>query len=619
MKSVRDINIKIQDTLNRTKDYVGLNLFTSLLLTTLLEILLRRSLVEGILFIKNNSLLYLLNLWIIFTSFNISLIFTKKNILYRIILSFWLVMGIINFIIMSVRRTPLSFMDAYEISSDIVHKGYMPYLTLVVILIILFGIFIKIKLKKINQVTKKNTSNEFNTRNTVQGDLIPLRAVTRKGPLYGTVVFCITCAVLVCIYNTARTSHALSNDFGNLRNAYMSYGFTYCFSNSVVSHGISKPNNYNKESMNQLEDKMDSLLDPELKSLSQDTPNIVMVQLESFFDVNTLKGIEFNENPIPNFTQLKQEYSSGFLSVPSFGAGTANTEFEVITSMNLEHFAVGEYPYRTILQFNTVESAPYVLDEFDYTSYAIHNNNASFYKRNTVFSRLGFDYFIPLEAMENVEYNPTGWAKDMVLIEEIDKSLRNSVGSDFIYTISVQPHNEYPTSEMLDMRIQVNREESNTKVSEEFLNQMEYFANQLYETDDFVGQLLETLSTYEEDTIVVFYGDHLPPMELDNLLTTDKYHTEYVIWDNFSNKKRKETNLETYQLIPYVLEEYKLSAGNTISYHQASDYGLDESNPLYEDYQRKLKHIQYDLLYGKSYLNDGKILYTQKQIKIGLE
>ena len=39
-------------------------------------------------------------------------------------------------------------------------------------------------------------------------------------------------------------------------------------------------------------------------------------------------------------------YSSGQLSMPSYGAGTANSEFELITGMNLDHFGAAEYPYK---------------------------------------------------------------------------------------------------------------------------------------------------------------------------------------------------------------------------------------------------------------------------------
>ena len=48
-----------------------------------------------------------------------------------------------------------------------------------------------------------------------------------------------------------------------------------------------------------------------------------------------------------------QEYSSGAYKVPSVGAGTANTEFESITGMNLRYFGPGEYRYKTILKKTT--------------------------------------------------------------------------------------------------------------------------------------------------------------------------------------------------------------------------------------------------------------------------
>ena len=75
-----------------------------------------------------------------------------------------------------------------------------------------------------------------------------------------------------------------------------------------------------------------------------------MLQLETFFDPTTVEWLEFSEDPIPNFHRLMQEYSSGAYKVPSVGAGTANTEFESITGMNLRYFGPGEYPYKTILK-----------------------------------------------------------------------------------------------------------------------------------------------------------------------------------------------------------------------------------------------------------------------------
>ena len=114
----------------------------------------------------------------------------------------------------------------------------------------------------------------------------------------------------------------------------------------------------------------------------------IFVQLESFFDANYLKDLTYGENPVPNFERLKETCSSGLFYVPSIGAGTANTEFEVLSGMNLDHFGVGEYPYMTTVNKVTTESVATVLRELGYATHAIHNNNATFYDRNIVYSNL---------------------------------------------------------------------------------------------------------------------------------------------------------------------------------------------------------------------------------------
>ena len=102
-------------------------------------------------------------------------------------------------------------------------------------------------------------------------------------------------------------------------------------------------------------------------------PNILFIQLESFMDPTIINGIEFDTDPIPNFRNLVDNYSSGLLGVSTIGGGTANTEFEIMTGMNLDFFGAGEYPFNTILRTKTCESINYVLKELDYGTHALHN------------------------------------------------------------------------------------------------------------------------------------------------------------------------------------------------------------------------------------------------------
>ncbi len=83
---------------------------------------------------------------------------------------------------------------------------------------------------------------------------------------------------------------------------------------------------------------------------SDELPNIIVVQLESYFDVDEAEFFTTSEDACPNLHKMYKNYSSGYFKVPSVGAGTANTEFEVLTGMNMRFFGPGEYPYKTVVE-----------------------------------------------------------------------------------------------------------------------------------------------------------------------------------------------------------------------------------------------------------------------------
>ena len=100
-----------------------------------------------------------------------------------------------------------------------------------------------------------------------------------------------------------------------------------------------------------------------------------------------------------------------FLSVPVIGAGTVNSEFEMLTGMNIDDFGIGEYPYKTILKSKACESLAYNLKDYGYKSFAIHDNTGDFYERNKVYPNLGFDVFTSVEYMWPKDYTAMDWAK----------------------------------------------------------------------------------------------------------------------------------------------------------------------------------------------------------------
>jgi len=339
-------------------------------------------------------------------------------------------------------------------------------------------------------------------------------------------------------------------------------------------------------------------------------PNIIMVQLESFFDVNRLKDISFSTNPVPHFSELRETAVSGLLTVPVIGAGTVNTEFEVISGMSIEFFGTGEYPYKTVLRDTVSPSICYDLEKNGYTSHAIHNNTGTFYGRDEVYPNLGFDTFTSMEYMDNLRVNQLGWVKDSVLTGEILDALDSTSGCDFVYTVSVQPHGRYPDSGEFDMPIMASGlEDVGRQV------QFQYYASQIYETDNFVDSLIKALDARGEPYIVVFFGDHLPSLSIENeeLSEGTILQTEYVICTNTDYHTESE-DICAYQLSAKVLEMAGLPGGVVAALHQSrSEY---ESN---EEYLQKLELLEYDLLYGDREVLGGEMPYARKDMKMGVK
>ncbi|MDU3724796.1 MAG: LTA synthase family protein, partial [Clostridium celatum] len=410
----------------------------------------------------------------------------------------WIGFGITNGIVLSHRVTPFTATDLTLIKSCLsIFSKYLSPISIILIamaLIILIGLLVFLFFK---------------------GHKYEYKINYKKNIL-------IVSSLCFCLFLSTKLSIGLnivSSYFGNIAFAYLDYGFPYCFSNTLLNTGIDKPKDYSKETISQISnliantDSTNKLLlassDNNLK-LSQSRPNIIMLQLESFFDPTLINYLNFSSDPVPNFRNLKENYPSGYLTVPSVGAGTANTEFEILSGMSLRFFGPGEYPYKTILQESTCETINYDLKELGYSTHAIHNNKGTFYDRDFVFSQLGFDTFTSLEYMNVQEYTPTGWAKDFYLTDEILKSINSTIGTDFVYTISVQGHGDYPKDKILE-----NPEITLTGLEDaETNNAFTYYVNQIHEMDKFLGELTTALSNLAEDTVLVLYGDHLPTLGL---------------------------------------------------------------------------------------------------------
>lgn len=582
MKKIKIDRKKALNICNRFS--VPLQALGSLILYFFIEVMSRHSFVEAWIYMTGRPLIFLYNGLLIFMTTMVVYLFRRRCLARILVFFFWFLLGMVNGILLTTRITPftgpdiLMVSDAVKLMNDYLSPA-VPVL-IVIALILVAGLLVWFWFKGPKYRGKRNW-------------IVDLSAIG------GTVV------LFIIITNLALGSRLLSSYFGNIAFAYEDYGFAYCFSVTLFETGIDQPNGYSEEL---IADIVDSEGEPEADS-EEDDVNIIFLQLESFFDPTTVNFLDFSEDPIPYFRQLMEEYSSGYFRVPSVGAGTANTEFEAITGMSMRYFGPGEYPYKTVLQEKTCESIPYILKDLGYDTHAIHNHEASFYSRDTVYSMLGFDSFTSKEYMPDVsDTTPTGWVKDYVLTDEILKCLDSSDNPDYIYTVSVQGHGDYSNEPVLsDPEITVtgaeNREINNYA--------WEYYVNQIHEMDEFIHELTEALAEYPEPVVLVMYGDHLPTLGLENSNLSNRYlfQTEYVIWDNMGLEKQDE-NLAAYQIGAEVLDRLGIHDGNIIRYHQ--------TRRSTRNYQTDLETLQYDILYGEQYVYGGESPYEPTDMQMGI-
>ena len=566
-------------------------------LNTAMEMLSRRSVWAGLQFLALHPVHFLCNILVVLLTLLLALLVKRRVFMLSLVSTIWLGLAIANFILLGYRTTPLAAIDFYILKPVFsILKIYLTPVQMILIVLafaaVITGIvFIFIKAPKHQALYR--------------GALVSI-AMTSLAT-FGLIHFSIQ-------------ADATSTSFANLANAYRNYGFAYCFATSLLDTGISKPEDYSAEAMVSLAEDIERESEEEVSSSdqqgspadpaqSQQAPNVIMVQLESFIDPNRLEGFTYSENPVPVFTELKENYTSGYLSVPAIGAGTANTEFEVLTGMSLDYFGPGEYPYKTILQQSTCESIAYNLKELGFGTHVIHNNTGTFYDRHLVFPNLGFDTFTSLEYMNHVEKNPLGWAKDTVLTTEILQTLFSTEQRDFIYAISVQPHGKYPSVPLGDEQpITV----SSTVLSEDELIPFSYYVNQVYEEDAFLRSLVQALETCAEPTILVLYGDHLPSISAaeDYMAKGDLLQTEYVIWDNIGLEEQ-DLDLEAYQLSASILKKLGIQSGFLNSFHQSF-----AETPRYQEY---LELLEYDMLYGEKAVYGGSDGYRPTDMQMGIK
>ncbi len=550
-----------------------------------IEAISRHSAIEAWNYMTGTPLVFLYNAFMIFVTFSVVYL-VRRRMFVRIIISvLWLTLGVANGYMLMKRVTPFNAQD-FKVAKDglTLINNYFNGIELV-------GLAVGIGAVVIWVISMWRRGGQYDGK------------VRRLWALAGVAVWF---AIYGVMSDLAVEKRIVSTYFGNIAFAYEDYGLPYCFMASVFNTGITEPNDYNEKTIVEISNDRE-ITRNETGRGEDELPNIIFIQLESYFDVEEAEFFTTSEDACPNLHAMYDQYSSGYFKVPSIGAGTANTEFEVLTGMNLRYFGPGEYPYKTVLKNQVSESAATALTKLGYGAHALHNNGGNFYSRARVFNNIGFDSYTSKEFMNILQMTENGWAKDDILIQHIMDAMDSTKQQDFVFGISVQGHGDYPEERVIE----------NPKILVEGIedeaakNKWEYYVNQVYEMDQFAGNLVKALEDRGEPSVAVFYGDHLPTMGLkaEDLKSRYLYNTNYVIWDNIGLKK-EDRNIPSYQIMSDVLDRLDIHSGTVFNYHQ--------ERRKTKNYLADLELLQYDILYGDQYVYDGKPPITGGHMVMGV-
>lgn len=420
---------------------------------------------------------------------------------------------------------------------------------------------------------------------------------------------------------------------------YKNYGIITGFVTNLQMLDIEKPGNYSKAAVQAVVDSIgqssdaDTPLWPDSYAGSAaspvQTPNIIFVMNESFWDITRLEGVEYDRELTPNLTALKKEAAYGYCFSPSFGGGTCDVEFEALTGFSVDYLPAGSKPYQQHVT-RDMFSLPQYLRAKGYDTVAVHGYYRRFWSRDTAYPNLGFNTFIAAEDF----YAPQlrrGFISDAAMTDRIirEYAARAKNGPVFLHAVTMQNHTtydagRYPEEEL----VQITRHPG---FSEKTISQLRDFATGIYEADAALGELVSYLRTVDEPTILVFWGDHFNPLgegyELfektgyigqGESVTPDMRRTDLLIWSNYGSASVALGTIASYDISPVMMELYGMekpvlfefltdslsvmrarTRGTTVQPDGTDSAGMtDAQRKCYEDHWL----LQYDLMFGESYL-----------------
>lgn len=276
---------------------------------------------------------------------------------------------------------------------------------------------------------------------------------------------------------------------------YASNGFALAFALNVPMAHVTAPAGYSERTIS-------AIARPDVAATMPDEkPDIIMVMSESFWDPTILPNVSIKPDPIPTVRELR----SGSMFSPEFGGMTANVEFEALTGFSNAFLPAGSIPYQQYVRAPVPSLATFLKSQ-GYATRAIHPGTNWFWNRTPVYADFGFDDFKSEENLPPMEKRGP-LASDASMTDEIIREADDTDDPFFFFAVSLQNHGPYEPSRYADATHAVD-----APTSQWARDSLQSYAEGAADADRGLARLVEWASKRQRPTVIVFFGDHLPPL-----------------------------------------------------------------------------------------------------------
>ncbi|HLF31585.1 MAG TPA: LTA synthase family protein [Xanthomonadales bacterium] len=286
-----------------------------------------------------------------------------------------------------------------------------------------------------------------------------------------------------------------------------------------------------------------------------DLPHLIAVQSESFFDPRPLyEGVR--RDILAEFDRLKSSaILHGRLAVPAWGANTVRTEFAFLSGLDEPVLGAHRFnPFHAVTRGWDVPTLASRLKRLGYRTVCIHPYPASFYQRDSVYPRLGFDEFIDLQSFTGAR-RCGPYVCDTAVASMIADILDQASSPLFLFAITMENHGPLH----LEKAGREDVAELYTEPPLKGCDDLTIYLRHLRNADSMIRVLREQLNRCGHPAGLCWFGDHVPIMPgVYDALGAPCGDTEFLIWSNAADGPPEEKRLAAHQLAVDWLRAMKL-------------------------------------------------------------